>query len=190
VQKACPPIRVRRRWASIWLAIALVWPDDLTGQASPEDELRAALVLGFARFSEWPLTREGPLVISVWGRPGMATALERVAAGKFLNGRPVVIRPVRGPGQAAGSHILYVGRLPGQKLAEALAEARSSGILTLGEEERFLASGGCVYLFEQDGRMSFEVNLTALQAVSVTISSKLLRLGYTSGGVRRTKGMP
>lgn len=190
MQKARPSIRVRHRWIAVWLAIVLVWPVGVTGQTSPEDELRAALVLGFGRFSEWPVTREGPLVISVWGRPGMATALERVAAGKLLNGRPVVVRPVRGPGQAAGSHILYVGRLPGQKLVEALAEARSGGILTIGEEERFLASGGCVYLFEQDGRMSFEVNLTALQAVSVTISSKLLRLGYTSGGVRRTRGMP
>lgn len=45
-----------------------------------------------------------PLVINVWDRQGMATALERVATGKLLNGRPVLVRLVLRPGHAARSH--------------------------------------------------------------------------------------
>ncbi len=163
-------------------------------QLQHEDDLRAALVLGFARFSEWPVSREGPIIIAVVGRPSMATALERVSVGKLINGRTIQIRQVRQPSQASGAHILYFGRSPGLRLAEAVQEARGPDnkwpLLTIGEEDRFLAAGGAVHLFEEDGRMSFEVNLAALQAANVSISSKLLRLGYTSGAGRRARSAP
>jgi len=163
-------------------------------QLHHEDDLRAAQVLGFARFSEWAVTREGPIIIAVAGRPALAEALERVSAGKMVNGRPIQIRQVRQPAQAAGAHILYFGRTSGLRLSEAIQEARAPDIkwpiLTIEEEDRFLASGGAVHLFEEDGRMSFEVSLAALQAVNVSISSKLLRLGYTSGANRRTRAAP
>jgi hypothetical protein len=152
-----------------------------------EDGLRAALVLGFARFTEWPVLREGPIVIGVVGRPSMAAALEQAAAGKMVNGRAVTVKLLRQPLQLTGCHIVYFGRLPGPKLAEALAAPREA-VLTIGEEDKFLPAGGAVYLFEEDGRMSFEVSLAALQSANVVISSKLLRLGYTSGAGRRARG--
>ncbi|MFN0104340.1 MAG: YfiR family protein [Bryobacteraceae bacterium] len=164
------------------------------GPPQQEDDLRAALILGFARFTEWPVELEGPIVIGVLGRPGISTALERVSAGKIVNGRSVVIRHLRNPGQAAGCHILYFGRLPGQRVPEVMAEARGldvkTPVLAIGEEDRFLSDGGAVQLFEEDGRMSFEVNLRSLQRANLSISSKLLRLGYTSGVSRRGRGTP
>ena len=156
------------------------------GQLQQEEDLRAALVLGFARFTEWPGPREGAMVIGVYGRPSMAAALERIAAGKTVNGRSVQVRHLRAVGASAGCSIIYYGRLPGQKLKEALGEARGA-VLTIGEDDRFLGAGGAVHLFEEDGRISFEANLAALQAAKVTISSKLLRLGYMTGAGRRGK---
>lgn len=158
-------------------------------QLQQEDDLRAALVLGFARFTEWPGTRDGPLVIGVIGRPGIAAALERLSQGKPVNGRSVVVRQLRQPAQPAGCHIVYFGRLPGARLAEVLGEVRGE-VLTIGEDDRLLNAGGAVQLFEEDGRISFEVRLPALHAANLTISSKLLRLGYTSGAGRRAKGTP
>jgi hypothetical protein len=155
-------------------------------QSAQESDLRAALVIGFARFTEWPVTRDGPLVIGVVGSPEMTTALERVANQKLVNGRAVVIRQWKPGSPVAGCQILYFGRLPAAHLGEALAEVRGP-VLTMGEEARFLSAGGAVYLFEEDGRMSFEVNLRALQLANVNISSKLLRLGYTSGAKRSGK---
>jgi hypothetical protein len=154
------------------------------GQLQQEEDLRAALVLGFARFTEWPGPREGAIVIGVYGRASLAAALERVSAGKTVNGRSVQVRQLRAGSPSAGCSILYYGRLPGPKLKEAMAEPRGA-VLTIGEDDRFLGAGGAVYLFEEDGRISFEANLAALQAASVTISSKLLRLGYTTGAGRR-----
>jgi hypothetical protein len=135
------------------------------------------------------LPRDNPIFIGVVQHPGIAAALERAATGKSINGRPVVVRPVRAAGQAAGCHIVYFGRMPAPRLAEAFREAPASA-LTVGEDEHFLATGGAVHLFEEDGRISFEVNLTAMQAAGVVISSKLLRLGYTQRVPARKKAAP
>jgi hypothetical protein len=187
------PIRLR------WLALALLLGSSLQAQVGgvlqQEDDLRAALVLGFARFTEWPAAqREGPLVIGVLGHPGIVASMEKVAAGKVVNGRPVIVRPLRSGVQAAGCHIVYFGRLTGMRLADLLkemltAEARPSRLL-IGEDDRFLAAGGAVHLFEEDGRVSFDANLDALQQANLTISSKLLRLGYTSRDNKRGRTKP
>ena len=70
-------------------------------------------------------------------------------------------------------------------LQEVLLATANSGLLTIGEDERFLQSGGTIHLFEDDGRMSFEVQMSTLSQIKLNISSKLLRLGYTVGNERR-----
>lgn len=187
------PIRLR------WLVAAMLLGSSLSAQVGgvlqQEDDLRAALVLGFARFTEWPAAqREGPLLIGVLGHPGIVSSMEKVAAGKSVNGRPITVRPLRTAAQAAGCHIVYFGRLQGSKLADALkemlaGEARPARLL-IGEDDRFLSAGGAVHLFEEDGRMSFDVNLDALQQANLTISSKLLRLGYTTRDNKRGRPKP
>lgn len=168
----------------IRVGVAMVAAMALLGQTNrPEEELRAALILGFARFSEWPAATAGapkdnPMVIGVVQQPGISAALERAVAGKTVNGRPVVVRTVKAGGPTAGCHILYFGRMPAARLAEVLRDAPAAA-LTVGEDDHFLATGGAVHLFEEDGRISFEVSLKAMQTAGVTISSKLLRLGYT-----------
>ena len=185
----CRSFRLLRLAAAIFLASGAEAQIGGDGPMRQEDDLRAALVLGFARFTEWPVGPEGPVVIGVLGRPAMAVALERMAVGKTVHGRGVVVKLLRQPAQIAGCHIVYIGRLPGPLLTEAMGEALGT-VLTIGEEDRFVAAGGAVHLFEEDGRMSFEVNLAALRSINVAISSKLLRLGYTSGAIRRGRGAP
>lgn len=167
----------------------------LAQTSRPDEDQRAALLLGLARFSEWPAARghglpQGARVaICVLQQAGVTDALERAVAGRPIQGRPVVVRPIRGAGQAAGCHILYLGRTPGARLAEALHEAPATA-LTVGEDETFLAAGGAVRLFDEDGHVSFEVNLPALQTAGVSISSKMLRLGHTQRVPARRKAAP
>ena len=80
------PSPSRRLFTSLLAAIAALQTHiGYADQLQHEDDLRAALVLGFARFSEWPVARDGPIIIAVVGRPAMAAALERVSAGKVVN---------------------------------------------------------------------------------------------------------
>lgn len=161
----------------------------------PEEEQRAALLLGFARFSEWPgaagygLPQGTPVAICVLQQAEIVSALERAVAGRRMQRRPVRVRSIKGAGQTSGCHILYLGRTGGARLAEELGAAPEMA-LTVGEDEAFLPAGGAVRLFEDDGRVSFEVNLTALESAGVSISSKMLRLGYTQRTPARGKAAP
>lgn len=151
-----------------------------------EEDLKAALLLSFVRFTEWPsASADTPITIGVWNQSSLQSALEKLVANKTVNGRPILIRGLKNSVDLKLCQMAYFGSLSGKKLQEVLLATANSGLLTVGEDERFLQSGGTIHLFEDDGRMSFEVQMSTLSQIKLNISSKLLRLGYTVGNDRR-----
>jgi hypothetical protein len=151
--------------------------------SEPEDELKSAIVLSFFRYSEWPhsSSADSPLTVEVLGRPSLAQVLRRALDGKIVNGRTIRVLEIK---SAAGPHdyqVLYVASDKSSEIIPALADARSTHALTIGESDRFLEYGGAVNLMLVDGHMSFEVNLHALADTGIEISSKLLRYGQVKG---------
>jgi prepilin-type processing-associated H-X9-DG protein len=145
--------------------------------AEPEDELKAAAVLSFVRYAEWPQgAAEGPITIGVAGRPAMVATLRRTLAGKIVNNRTVTVVHIKAV-EPRCCQVLYVATDNNKQVHQLLAGIGNPPPLTIGEAERFLESGGAVNLMFVDGHMSFEVNLDALQRSGIGISSKLLRYG-------------
>ncbi len=183
-------IRKRDKWrlplaASLLICGALSAPV-LTPQMTQEEDLKAALLLSFVRFTEWPsASADTPITIGVWNQSSLQSALEKLVANKTVNGRPILIRGLKNSVDLKLCQMAYFGSLSGKKLQEVLLATANSGLLTVGEDERFLQSGGTIHLFEDDGRMSFEVQMSTLSQIKLNISSKLLRLGYTVGNDRR-----
>jgi hypothetical protein len=159
------------------LCLAMASP----AQLSREEDLKAALLLSFLRFTEWPRSvgSEVPIVIGILGQTELYTSISRIAFGKSVQGRPIQVRGIRHPGDQKLCQVVYLGSLSGSKLEEHLAVAREASILTIGEDDRFHQSGGIIQLFVEDGRLSFSVHLSKLASTKLNISSKLLRLGYT-----------
>ncbi len=150
-------------------------------QVSREEDLKAALLLSFVRFTEWPnnVGPEVPIVIGIVGQSELYNSMSRIAFGKSVQGRPIQVRGIRHPGDQKLCHVVYLGSLSGSKLEEHLSVAREASLLTIGEDDRFHHSGGIIQLFVEDGRLSFSVQLSKLTHTKLNISSKLLRLGYT-----------
>ena len=65
--------------------------------------------------------------------------------------------------------------------AAALADAARSGVLTVGDPEGFLATGGMVELVAVNDAIRFDVHLGALKAAGLTLSSQALRLARRVG---------
>ena len=151
--------------------------------SEPEDELKSAIVLSFLRYSEWPNPPSGDtaLTVAVLGRPAFAQVLRRVLDGKVVNGRPIRVLEIKSAAEPHACQVLYVASDKSADIKPALAEARSTRALTIGESDRFLDYGGAVNLLLVDGHMSFEVNLQALAGSGIEISSKLLRYGQIKG---------
>jgi hypothetical protein len=151
--------------------------------SDPEDELKSAIVLSFLRYSEWPhgASYDAPLTVGVVGRSSFAQVLRRALDGKVVNNRSIRVLELKSAAEPRGYEVLYVASDRTAEIKQALAEARSTHALTVGESDQFLDEGGAVNLLLVDGHMSFEVSLQALAGAGVEISSKLLRYGQIKG---------
>jgi uncharacterized protein DUF4154 len=151
--------------------------------SSPEEDLKAALVLGIARFAEWPpsLHADAPIQIGVLGRADFVPVLERMVAGRMgVGGRRMQVKAVKNPDDAEGCQILYFSDVPTRETNATIDNLRDAPVITVRDNDRFLEAGGAVHLFVEDGKIAFEVRLDAL-GKGVTISAKLLKLARIVG---------
>ncbi len=168
------------------LLAAVVWltmlPALSPGTGEPEDELKAAVVLSFLRYGEWPHppAANGPFTVGVLGRAPFADVLRRTLEGKLVNEHPIRIAELHSSAEAPGCQIVYFAASKNSDIKTSLGTALPQ-VLTIGESRDFLAWGGAVNLLVVDGRMSFEVSLEALERSGVSISSRLLRFGQIRG---------
>ena len=152
-----------------------------------EDEMKAAVVLTFLRYSEWPspARSNGPVIIGVGGRPGFSALLRRSLDGKTVNNRSISVIELDSAADGQGCNVIYIATGGESKPQQFLKGGRSpAGTLTISDSRDFLESGGVVRLLLVDGRITFEVSMDGLERSGITISSKLLRFGQ----IRRSKG--
>lgn len=168
---------------------ALLWE---TAQAAsePEDELKAAIVLSFLRYSEWPAPGSGDprLTVGVLGRPAMLQTMRLVLENKAVNERPIRVVEVKAGGDPRCCQLLFLASQKPREIRQALAGVEAARILTIGESGQFLDLGGAVNLLIVDGRMTFEVSLEALERCGIVTSSRLLRFGVIRGGSKGRTG--
>jgi hypothetical protein len=172
----------RRTLSTLCLTLVLLGvPAGIPGllAADPDDELKAAIVLSFLRYSTWhQLPAEGePLTVGVVGRSSMIQALRRLFDGKSVNNHALRVEEIKVPVDARRCEIIYYATAVSTEIRQGLLDLQSAHALTIGESDKFLESGGAVNLLPVEGHMSFEVSLEALQRSAVDISSKLLRFG-------------
>ena len=148
-----------------------------------EHEAKAAFLLKLVNFVEWPGgAAQGPLIIGTVGADETSDALQRLAAGKSVNGRTLVIRRLAPDGDIKNVQVLYIGSSQAKNVASLLERARDASVLTVGETDGFGQRGGIVNLLVSEGRIRFEVNPHAAERAHLQISSRLLSLATIVNG--------
>lgn len=148
-------------------------------QPTLEYNVKAALLLNFARFIEWPegafASAASPIEICVVAPNPFGDALERTLQGESVGSRPLVSREVRNAADSAGCHVLFV---PASAEAQTPGLVRQSGphAVTVGESSRFEERGGAITFLLEGGRLRFSVNLHPVEERGVRISARMLRL--------------
>jgi len=164
----------------IWLLISIVLSTSspvCSGGGDPEDELKAATVLSFLRYSEWPDTPATPITVGVFGRNAMLETLRIRLKDKSIDGHAVKVVELRPGWDGLGCDVIYIGAGRSADIKQALDAVHSAHVLTIGESNRFLELGGAINLLLVYGRISFEFSRNALEQSGFSISSKLLRFG-------------
>jgi hypothetical protein len=155
--------------------------DAVSVETSHEYEIKAAFLYNFGRYVEWPAASfhdaNSPFVIGVLGKDPFGAVLDEIAGSKKVDGRRIVVRRFTAMAEYQTCHILFVAAeaAPEQKVA-AMAMARSSPVLLVGEENEFNRHGGVIRLFVEENKIRFEVNVVTAKQKQLKISSKLLSL--------------
>jgi hypothetical protein len=172
------------RRAASWLMFlaALVSQDGAQAQGrveASEASVKAAFLYKFASYIEWPpaafASADAPFVFAVAGSDEVASELERIAAGKSVQGHPAAVRRVREGEGPAGAHVLFVGRGQGN-LRALVRAAQQPGTLVVTEGERGLELGGAINFVIVDDRVGFEISVDAAERNGLKISSRMLNV--------------
>jgi hypothetical protein len=150
------------------------------GQTTGEYQVKAAFLFNFAKFVKWPAqaftSPADPLVICVIGDSIVSHVLESTIAGKEIDGRRLVVKTIPDVRQMGVCQILFVSGSEQPRVPAILAGCKTRSVLTVGELEGFAAQGGMINLKVEDGKVRFEINITAATEQQLQISSKLLSL--------------
>lgn len=150
----------------------------VVGQSLSEPEATAAYLLNFARFTEWPLSEEspsGPLTICATDRD-VAESLAATVNGRTAGARAVATRRVNLEGPHDGCHVLYATGLNRPAAARLTRALINAPVLTVSDESGFVAAGGDIELFIEDGRMGFLIHRRSAERSGLRLSSRLLGL--------------
>lgn len=162
------------------LLLLLIAP--LTGRAQnvSEPALKAAFLLNFARFTEWPadaLADFAPLVLCS-ADEGLSPEIERTVAGQSIQQHPVTLTRVTLHETFEHCAVLYVGRVDPRHAERLVDQLRGSSVLTVGDDQAFATAGGVIGLFVESGRMRFAINIDAAARSRLRLSAKLLSLAH------------
>jgi hypothetical protein len=167
--------------AACLLALAVLSASSASVDAQPASgaDIKAAFLLNFAKFVEWPGgggPAGRPFTIGVLGDDAMADALRDLSRGKSASGRPLNTRRVTIKDPLADLHILFVGASEEHRLADVLQSANAGSVLTVSDLNRFCELGGTIQFRSERDRVRFDINLDQAERSGLVIDSKLLAL--------------
>jgi len=184
---ACASRFRRLRRTSLLAAGATLLVGVVTHAEPPADEyrLKAAFLYRFPEFVAWPssaLEGRQTFDLCVLEPNPFGDALDALAEGESLDGRPVVVRHVKADG-ASGCQVLYLSDRFANRPA-LIRRLAQTPVLTVGESPHFLDEGGVIQLRLVSGRVRFDVDTDAAERAGLRLSAQLLRLAVTVRGRR------
>ena len=140
-----------------------------------ELETSREYIVGFVRYVHW----NDEAGVAAWtvcvvepATPGATGYAEESVRGKAF-----VVRRIADTDPIAGCHVLDLTGAAADASDRMLQRTRGQPILSVGSGPAFCSAGGLICLRGDGGAQKFEVNLSAVKASGLTVSSRLLMLG-------------
>jgi hypothetical protein len=162
--------------------LALTMPASF-GEATTEAQLKAAYLVNFLKYVEFPGTRT-TVNLCLFGRDSLGPYLAGYE-GRQVGGRELRIRRVNSPEQIADCQQLFIPDTEEARLAAVLRWVDKQPTLTVSDAETFTREGGGIALIRAEGRLQFEVNVEALNRAGLRASPQMLRLAKPMTGAAR-----
>jgi len=185
----------------ILLAVLFATPAMAAGsEQNRKQQIKAAFLYNFIKFIDWPEEKMAdsnePITIGIIGSEDFINAFEPVKHKKIKD-RNISVKYFAGFEKLGKSekandpqwnqkiktlktcHVLFICTCDSVRIdnsTKIIKALKDSPVLTVGETDDFLESGGIINFLMEDKKVRFEINNTAAKQAKLKISSKLLRL--------------
>jgi hypothetical protein len=160
------------RSCGVLLGLATVSFCQTPQSALSEYDVKAAYLLNFTKFVDWPSRSLEPFTICIVGDDPFGGSLTQILEGEQVNGRRIAVRHVSQPSRSC--EVVFISKSEGS-VGRTLAEV-PAGVLTVGEGNEFLRRGGMIAFVLDNRRVRFDVNQRAIEKGGVRVSSRLLNV--------------
>jgi hypothetical protein len=152
--------------------------------AQSEDGIKAAFVYNFAKFTEWPANAfandSAPITVGFVGAESLADMFEKNVVGKNANGRDFAVKRLADATGAEICQIIFIGDK--SQVAGVLAATAGKPILMIGDSDGFATAGGMINFVKDGAKISFDLNVTAINAVHLNLDAKLRQIARNVKG--------
>lgn len=153
--------------AALALAAALTsaMPARAASGELSEYEVKAAFLVNFAKFTEWPAAAFGgtstPLQVGIVGNDPFGAGLDDAVRGKLIGGRSMAVKRVDWRDDLTAFHIVFISSSEKRRLKDILRRLDASAVLTVSDIDTFISDSGLIAFVNQSNRIRFEVNAGA-----------------------------
>ena len=147
--------------------------------SADEYQVKAAYILNFARFVEWPskvLAPSAPIFIAVVGDDPFPGGLDSLLKGKVANGHPIRLRHQHWDEALNQNDIVFISASEEPHLPQILRFLATQSVLTISDIDRFSLRGGIIELVMVGNRVRFDIDRRPAEAARLQISSRLLNV--------------
>jgi len=166
--------------AWLWLVLLATYGGVAFAQSGPSAEygVKAAFLLNFSRFVEWPpegfAEPQDTMELCILGKDPFGRILDDVVQGESVKSRRLIVRRFAQAPIAAGCRVVYVS--PEVQNVKRLLSLLGPYVLTIGEGKTFLREGGMIAFVLESGRVRFDISQTTAENADLKISSNLLQV--------------
>jgi len=169
----------------VFVAATLVLASAESSSAPTETQVKAVFLFNFARFVEWPTTTfadaNPKFTLCIFGADPLALDLDAVVRGESVSGRPLLVHRVQEAADLPRCQILFIPRSAERELDSLVASLDRRATLTVSDIEDASQRGVMIRLMAVAGKMRLRVNVDAVRAAHLTVSSNLLRAAEIVG---------
>lgn len=158
-----------------------------SAQTPKEYQIKAVLLYNLTRFVDWPDSSfakpDSPIKIGILGRDPFGPVLDEVVKGESVNGRKIVIERFATVSELRPVHLLFIAADQAPYLEQIFRKIKGWQVLTVSEMQDFTRDGGMLRLYlNEHNKVRLRVNLDAVRAENLRLSSKLLQVAELRGG--------
>jgi hypothetical protein len=143
-----------------------------------EYQIKAAMMLNFIQFIDWPDDPDLPnnfLTIGIIGEDDFKDSLDSIE-GRIVNGKQLTLRRFNCIHELNQCQILFVPESESYRMKEILTFLKGVPVLTIGESDRFTQMGGIIRFYIEENHVRFEINKAAAIYSKLKISAKLMEI--------------